>query len=215
MFNLILKDILIQKRTFLISILALLLFAIIDNSVMMTYFITVTYVWLMTACGTDDKNKADYMLNSLPIKRDTIVLARYLSILTFTGIGFILYLLVSKIVFLLGISLPLNPLSFFDFFQAFGIIVFLSCLYLPFYYKFGYAKSRIVQLILLVGLFTILPILVKKLSLPPENSLVKFIAHLVYGGFDIKSIIYILITLFVIFITSLTLSINFYRRREF
>lgn len=215
MFNLILKDFLIQKKTFLFSVFAILLFTIIDSSILMTYFVTITYIWIMTACAIDDKNKADYMLNSLPIKRETIVLARYLSVFIFSGISFIIYIFINNIVSLFNISLSFRPLTFLDFLLALTAIVFLSCLYLPFYFKFGYSKSRILNFILFFGFFSLVPIIANAISKNQKTKLTKLISSFLHTGFNLKNATLAISVLVLIFITSLIISINLYRKREF
>lgn len=215
MFSLILKDFLIQKKTFLLSIFALLIFTIIDSSILITYFVAVTYMWIMTACAIDDKYKADCLLNSLPIKRETIVFTRYLSVFVFAGISFTLYFFINKIVSLLNISLPFEPLTFVDILIVLTTIIIISCLYLPFYFKFGYSKAMILNFGLFFGSSFLLPVIAKSVSQTQKNRLTKLLSNFIAEGFNTKNATIVISILALIFITSLIISINLYRKREF
>lgn len=216
MFRLILKDLLVLRQTtFLISmiIMPVLIFVSKGNTdVLSAYFVIATYVWIMSLCQVDERNKSDILLNSLPIKRTTIVSARYLSIFVFTGINFIIYFFVSKILSLPNLSITFSPLTLSDFLFTISAIVIFNCIYFPFYFKYGYAKTGIINFTLLFSLFYLKAFLEK--SVP--GKLEKIMSNLHFLKFDFKyKCIISLGILFLIFISSLALSINIYKNREF
>jgi len=96
MLNLIIKDMIIQKKTFLYVLLysVFISFAFsslkpigvglyVLNPVITTYFL-ITYALIY-----DDKNKSEIILNSLPLSRVDIVISKYISIFVFAAIGIV------------------------------------------------------------------------------------------------------------------------------
>lgn len=86
MLNLVMKDIIVQKKSIAFAVLYIFFFIVAFQSVgEMTFTCAITafsYILVMGGFAYDDKNKADIMLNSLPLKRYNIVLAKYISLLT-------------------------------------------------------------------------------------------------------------------------------------
>ena len=85
MLNLIIKDIIIQKKTFLYvflySIFISFTFSTLKPSGLGLYVlcpIITTYFIITYALTYDDKNKSEIVLNSLPLRRDDIVISKYL-----------------------------------------------------------------------------------------------------------------------------------------
>ncbi len=82
MIYLMLKDLLIQKKSFLFMFLySFFLFVIFNNEVFREFIyvmggVITTYMFLITANTNDEKNRSEIVLGSLPIKRDTIVMAK-------------------------------------------------------------------------------------------------------------------------------------------
>jgi hypothetical protein len=73
MLSLILKDVIIQKKSFVWALVYLIFFIFVFQSLGGTMYIAavVAFVYLLVsgAFAYDDKYKSDIMLNSLPIKR--------------------------------------------------------------------------------------------------------------------------------------------------
>lgn len=115
MYNLILKDILIQKKIILLSFAYIVFFAIAMQGAGMVMYPTaltaITYMLVLTSCAYDEKNKADVMLNSLPLKRANIVLAKYLSIIVYIVIGTVAYWLITTLIALIGLPVKVHPIS--------------------------------------------------------------------------------------------------------
>lgn len=84
MVNLLWKDILILKRFLwlapLYGFFALFVFRSMPGGALGAGTVGVTYMLMSQAITLDDKNKSDVMLNSLPLRRKDIVLAKYLSV---------------------------------------------------------------------------------------------------------------------------------------
>lgn len=158
MWNLVLKDILIQKKTFIITILICLplVFAFKGNSsntsVVYSFVAAFTaYAFLTNSFYRDEG--AEVMLNSLPINRTTIIISKYLSLLVFVLISMVilfLFLTFAQYTGLIHLSRTINAEGILG-----GLItaLFLSCILFPVYFKFGYSKTRYVTIILFFGMF--------------------------------------------------------------
>ncbi|MBO8158167.1 ABC-2 transporter permease [Thermosyntropha sp.] len=212
MYNLILKDFLLQKKTFLFAFLyvAVMVIAFRDYGDVAS-IIVLSYAMLLTACAYDDKSKADMVLNSLPLKRDTIVWARYLSVYVFALSMMVFYALLYWVISILPLPVHLAKLSGVKAIAALLIIGFLGSIYFPFYFKLGYMKSRLVNFIVFFLIFGgVMPVLSNFAGsgLPGGMSgLMEVRAEIIAGLF---------ILLFLcVQVVSVLLSLRFYRARDF
>ncbi|GAB6181494.1 hypothetical protein JCM14036_28130 [Desulfotomaculum defluvii] len=218
MINLILKDLLIQKKIILLGFIYIIFFSLIMQGAEVVVFPTaltaLTYMFILTSCAYDEKNKADVMLNSLPLKRSTIVLAKYCSILVYITIGTVAYCLTTPIISFTGIPMKIYPISLEGLAGGLFAIGLLSSIYFPVYFKFGYIKSRLLNLILFFSIFfgisNIINFLYKHQELPWFQVIADF--------FQTKSDpqIFALIMGFILLMqtVSLALSLKFYHNRD-
>ena len=114
MLNLILKDLLIQKKTLGFLGLYIIIFSIAFQSVGSGAFtgivIAVTYQLVVTASSLEEKAGSDIILNSLPISRRKIVAAKYLSVILYGLMAVLGYVIYSSILSLVPISVVFRPL---------------------------------------------------------------------------------------------------------
>lgn len=99
MYLLIKKDFLIQKRNLKLSILLALFFSVSFSSIgtagLIYSIYAVSYFLASGASALEDKNNSDMMLVSLPIKKQKIVLSKYISVYVFAAYAIIVtYLIV-------------------------------------------------------------------------------------------------------------------------
>lgn len=219
MFNLILKDILIQKKTFLLNAVYLMIiilsFQQIGNPMVPASIIALPYVMTQSACAYDDKNKADMLLNSLPLSRDTIVAARYLSTFVFLAIAIVYYIVIAGIISVLRLPIKVYPLSFEDIVGGLFSVVVMISIYFPVYFKVGYIKSRMVNFVLFFGLFFVVGILIPELVKNKNSQLAEWIIRFVSNQWNVH-IIAGMFTIMILFLfASYILSLKFYRDREF
>ncbi|NMM64767.1 ABC-2 transporter permease [Clostridium sp. P21] len=213
MLNLILKDVLIQKKYLLISVLYALFFAFCfqSNASMMFVMIPtmIPYLLILGACGFDDKNKSEIMLNSLPIDRTTLVIAKYLSSLFFIFMGILLTFVFTTLLNFLGFIHMNRLMNLEDILSITVGVLIICCVYFPFYFKFGYQKSRY----FLIGMFCLFfsggiflannvikvpKNLISSLNSQPDWLIATFIAVIVA----------------ILFLISLLLSIKFYINKD-
>lgn len=204
--GLIIKDLCViknQMKTLLLVLAFFVIFSIINEDATFILFLVPFYMImiLITTFNYDEFNKWDSYCNSLPLSRKEIVKSKY-----------ILFNATSLIVLILGIIasfiIPnfIENTTFESLFAsiigvAFGICLVISLL-IPFYYKFGSSKGRImlflciVILALLIGMITSLDIFNNKELMNLLNSL----NNLSLG----------MITLLLIILTSIVMSISYY-----
>ncbi len=227
MLNLIFKDLLVQKKTLLfIFVYALLLIFIMQGSDTYSAFISTffCYMLIMTSCAYDDKSRADVLFNSLPVKRSTIVWAKYLSVFVYMLLITGIYSIIKAAVYLIGQPLLLPALSAEGFVGGFLAVSLLSALYFPVYFKFGYMKSRIFNFILFFLLF--FGITVFGINAAGTASALNYYAHSQSGaiqttinflqalsGLQLLGLISALIL--AVLALSLFLSLKVYQRRDF
>jgi len=218
MLNLIIKDILIQKRQLTFSLLylgfAIIAFQSFGEVMFSAGIVVFIYMLSMTACANEDKVKSDIMLNSLPIKRVNIVLQKYISIYIYFIMGTIIYIVFSKLLQFLQIPIKTYSLALEVFLAGFMASSFMAGLYFPLYFKFGYMKMRIVNFVLFFLIFFGISLLSKymqgstslqffyNINVLWENNKMLFIAAAAL----------IFVTLMAV---SLGLAVYFYKKREF
>ena len=218
MLHLIKKDILIQKRTFALSVVLMIFFSIIFSSMgpggIGMAMITIAYMLVFGASALDDKNNSDKILISLPIRKNTIVLSKYLSIfvfITYTVIGFFIIHIIANLL-PVSIEVPFTKLTVAIAFAS-GMIYF--AITLPLIFKFGFLKSRMPSLVLLLLIvFSASPIL-KSLSEAPKYEWGQKIINILSGMTPAQTGIAIFIPLLILLAISYFISLEFYKKREF
>jgi ABC-2 type transport system permease protein len=218
MLNLIIKDILIQKKQFIFSLLYLGLVIIAFQSFGEVMFsagiVAFIYMINMTACAHEYKVKSDIMLNSLPIKRVNIVLQKYISNYIYFFMGTITYITFLKLLQVIPIQIKTYPLTFEVFMAGFIASSFMAGLYFPLYFKFGYMKMRVVNFVLFFLVFFGISLLARYLQGALSSTLFNNINALLESNkiFFIMAIVLIFAALMFI---SLSLAVYFYKKREF
>jgi len=218
MINLIIKDILIQKRQLVFSLLYLgfmiIAFQSFGEIMFSAGIVAFIYMLSMTACASEDKVKSDIMLNSLPIKRVNIVLQKYISIYIYFIMGTISYIVFSKLLQFLQIPIKTYSLTLEVFLAGFMASSFMAGLYFPLYFKFGYMKMRIVNFILFFLIFFGISLLSKYIQ--GSTSLHFFYNINVLWGNNKMLFIAVAALIFVTLMAiSLGLAVYFYKKREF
>ena len=215
--GLIIKDLCVlknQMKTLLLVLAFFIIFSIINEDATFILFLVPFYMImiLITTFNYDEFNKWDSYCNSLPLSRKEIVKSKY-----------ILFNATSLIVLILGILasfiIPnfIENTTFESLFAsiigvAFGICLVISLL-IPFYYKFGSSKGRImlflciVILALLIGAITSLDIFNNKELMNIINSL----NNLSLGMFTLLLIILTVIIMSI----SYYISVRIYKNKEF
>lgn len=214
MYSLILKDLLLQKKTFI--------FAFVYIPVMILFFgewgdvvaiAAMVYIMVQTACAYDDKNKGDVLLNSLPLRRFWIVGERYLSTAVFFVIILIIYWLSYSMLSFLPLPVTPAKMDVSKLIGAFFSLILLTMFYYPVYFKFGYMKSRLVNLVIFFGIFGG-GMWLAAMKDEIENFINTLTVMLNIGS---EMAIILMLAVFIVFliIISFALSLKFYNGRDF
>ncbi len=213
MLSLILKDVLIQKKYLLVSILYALFFTFCFKSNSSMVFnmlpIMIAYVLINGACSFDDKNKSEMMLNSLPINRANLIISKYLSTILFIFIGIALVFTFSTILNFSGFIHMNRLMNLEDILGISICTLIMSCLYFPFYFKLGYQKARYFIGATFMLIFAIVMILANNVN----KTSINFMAYL-NNQPDWLIASFIVVIAAILLLMSILLSIKFYINKD-
>ena len=229
MVNLVWKDFLLLKRYLWIAVLwggvAPFIYRTINGGVAISVaIIGASYMLIGQACIRDDKNKSEIMLNSLPLRRRDIVLAKYLSVFFYATLAILSFLLAQGIMSVIGIPISISKISLEGIALALVNLIVLISLYFPIYFKLGYLRSNIVGGILFFACF-FLPMSAVSIAHwlggvgnPALRNIVAIMQRVVgwlqtQADWQISS--YVLALALILMAASARLSLRFYTRREF
>lgn len=221
MINLILKDILIQKKIFLYALIYGI-FAVVFFPATMTargaYMfggVSIAYLLIVYSNGYDEKNKSEIILNSLPVRRNSIVTAKYAAILLFFVLGVVITCAAGAVITILNIIPSMRFMELSDVMAIFISIGLMYSIYYPLYFKFGTLKLKIFNIVLYM-LFLFVPnIIVSLIQENPSNSIaVKFLSMIERNPAWMLQV-FSAIVVFIVMIISMEISIKIYRNKEF
>ncbi len=171
MLNLILKDLLVQKKSilFVLSYCFFLVFAFqsLEGAAPVAATTAVVYLLTQYSFAHEDKNKSETMLNSLPISRKDIVLAKYLSIFLYIGLAMVAYMFATLVVMAVRIPVKVQFVSLQGITITLFLVSLMASMYLPIIFKFGYLKAKMFNLVMFL-LFFFIPMGVVSLYQNPE-----------------------------------------------
>ena len=215
--GLIIKDLCVlknQMKTLLLVLAFFIIFSIINEDATFILFLIPFYMImiLITTFNYDEFNKWDSYCNSLPLSRKEIVKSKY-----------ILFNATSLIVLILGIIASLiipnfiENITFESIFAsiigvAFGICLVISLL-IPFYYKFGSQKGRI-MLFLCIVILALLIGAITSLDIFNNIELMNLINNLNNLSLGMFALLLIIVTVIIMTI-SYYISIKIYSNKEF
>ena len=212
MFNLIKKDIIVQKTTILIFIPAIFVYLVVDmSSIWVGFFFSL--VTIIGAFGTDEKPAINNFLNSLPYTRKEIVSSKYIGALIFTFI----------IVFGLFIGTLIIHREIIDWKELLLILalvlIFVS-FYFPFSYKFKgqYFFNGII--IIVAAALVFITLILPKISPTLDDTMnlgekVEWFAQKLFSLQDVQLYALIASLIIVLYVCSWLLSIRIYSKKVF
>lgn len=219
MLNLIIKDILMQKKRMVFGLAYILIACVSFQSMeVFVYPMAMTgfaYMLVFTSCAYEDMNKADVMVNSLPVSRKMVVAAKYLSVIFYFMIGTLVYALLIAFNSIPGFPVTIQPITLQSFAAGFASVSLIIAFVLPVFYKVGYMKSRITVFILFFifffGISAISEIITKSNYNIYLSSLIVRIDEI---GSPAVSIL-IFAALVILLAISYLIAVKFYKNREF
>jgi len=174
----------------------------------------VTYMLVITACAYDEKNKADVMLNSLPLKRLHIVLAKYLSVFIYLVICTVIYMVITILISLTGLPVKVYPVSLAGLAGGLFAVSLTTGIYFPFYFKFGYIKSKFLNLILFFTLYFGLTSSISFFYMNRDVAWVKNLSSFFQRLSDIQIFAFLVLLTMIILTVSFALSLKAYQSRD-
>ena len=215
--GLIIKDLCVlknQMKTLLLVLAFFIIFSIFNKDATFILFLIPFYMIMIfiTTFSYDEFNKWDSYCNSLPLSRKEIVRSKY-----------ILFNASSLILLILGIIAALIVPNFIEntTFEsifasiigiAFGIYLVISLL-IPFYYKFGSQKGRI-MLFLCVAILALLIGTITSLDIFNNIELMNLINSLNNLSLGMFTLLLIIVTTIIMSI-SYYISVKIYSNKEF
>jgi ABC-type transport system involved in multi-copper enzyme maturation permease subunit len=219
--NLILKDILIQKKSFLYAmfygIFALIAFpsTMAARGAYMFSGISITYLLIIYSNGYDEKNKSEIILNSLPVRRDSIVIAKYAAVFLFFVLGVIITGIEGAIITTLNIIPSMRFMELSDILGIFISVGLMYSVYYPLFFKLGSLKLKIFNIVLYM-LFLFVPnIIVSTLQENPNSSIALKVVSFIERNPVWMLQVFTAIIIMIVLILSMEVSIKIYRNKEF
>ena len=210
MLGLIKKDLLVMKNNLKYFLLMILVFAFFSRESNIIYFIPIfiSIMIFITTFSYDDYNKWNTYAITLPLSREKIVLAKYLtSLLLMVGTVLITFLL-SFVIGTINHSFDFDEVFPMLFGGLFALVLLQSFMY-PLIYKFGTEKGRIG---LFVGVFAVSGLvgyLVNRVKID-TTALTGFIQF-----FNQYGILLLSIAMVILFVGSYFVSKRIYLKKEF
>ncbi|MFC9445014.1 ABC-2 transporter permease [Bacillus cereus] len=219
--QLVYKDLFFFRVTWLVNFVMPLLFFMLEPSgeflfPMSCLFITLSSV--MTLTFMDERNKSDIIINSLPVSRKDIIIARYISCAIFIVGGILSTMLVVFLIrgiVVIGDIGAYHPnlyieIPWYEVINGAVYSVFLVVTFFPSYYG---TKSKVVRSIVSaasIGVGGILWIFISDGLTETAPSFIEWIMNLVHIGVFIVGVI-ILVS---VYIASMFLTIKIYETRD-
>ena len=210
MLGFIKKDLLVMKNNLKYFLLMILVFALFLRESNIIYFIPIfiSIMIFITTFSYDDYNKWDTYAITLPLSREKIVLAKYMtSLLLMVGTVLITFLL-SFVIDTINHSFDFDEVFPMIFGGLFALVLLQTFMY-PLIYKFGTEKGRIG---LFVGVFAVSGLvgyLVNRVKID-TTALTGFIQFFNQYGILLLSIVMV-----ILFVGSYFVSKRIYLKKEF
>lgn len=218
MIHLVVKDILIQRKTLLAAFLYVLLFMYAFQAMgegqLIATISAVAFMFIMTGGAWEEKVNSDVLTNSLPIPKWQIVGAKYLAALIYVAIVAGIYGLFHVIFSSLGLSIIATSFRLSGIILGLVAVLIGSSFYLPIYFALGYARSRYAYFILFFGAMALISLLTNVLP-QGEGWLTSIIEGLLQIGNGLAVLAITGTTVLILVAFSISLSLALYKRREF
>lgn len=219
MFNLIIKDMLLLKKTAIFALIyeIFLIFAFkeMPQGALLISIIGSTYILVTTSMAYEDKNNSDIVLNSLPLSRSEIVMTKYIEVFLFGIVASAVFTIIASIFKALNIDIGSINISFDAIAVALFAVSLMNGLYLPLFFKLGYIKSKYVNFVLFFVFFFSLQSIAGWISQGEIGGVIGKIGTL-YNSFSQNIIGLLILAAAILFaVLSYSVAVSFYRTREF
>lgn len=208
---LLLKDFFTLKKQLNWIVFIILFFIVFsfftgDGMLLLTLAFVFGTVQVSSLFTYDEMSRFDQFVNTLPVKKENVILSKYvLTVLLTIGINIIIIPVVAFHNMNNPKDLPIDLVSIICFFMS--VTIFLSSITLPFYVKFGSHKGRIVMFAVVFIPIFLMGFIAKSI----ENVMTNF------SSFEtINTIAYFSpIVSCLLLVVSYFISVNIYKNKEF
>lgn len=202
MFSLILKDMLLVKKSMGFQ-LALWVFFIVEASGFGFPFLIISTAIACIPMVVDEKNKTESLFVSLPVKRSTIVIARYIYILLVIAVMIAVTYFSSRVLNMLFPASFKRAVSFRSMLVPQLVVIYLMSLACPMYFRYGSHLEKGIQVI--------------AISIALIFGSIILVIYFFNMGFDVTRIklVYSALGMCVLMLISFVISLLIYNRREF
>lgn len=222
MLNLIIKDILIQKKSIIYALLYTAFMSISMSSAFPSGFglyvmcpMVITYLFITVAVQYDDKNKSEVIINSLPLIRADIVMSKYISTFVFGFLGISCSIFVGFLGNAIGLSMFHGSISLLNIVLVIMSICTFSSIYYPVYFKFGVTKMKIFTIVIFMIFFFVPMNAMNYVIENPNNFFVQRFNYFINNNSSLTINSLAVITGLIFFLISLISSIHIYNNKEF
>lgn len=202
MWNLIRKDIALQKKTLLILLVPLLLYLFLDTS---TIGVSVVFciAIIMQVFSMDEKSSSNLLFNSLPYTRKEIVSSKYIGACVFI-------FLVLATIFIGNLIIHKEMILLEQLLFTMSIVM----LFISFAFPFSYLLKSQYLMIAFAVLFVLYFIIVN-MFIPNLNDRIRELVHTVLSFDNSLMYLIVLVSVLLLYILSWMLSIRIYSRKVF
>ncbi|PIH05283.1 ABC-2 transporter permease [Clostridium combesii] len=214
MLNLIKKDLIIIK-SYIIKVLAILaLYIFVFNKtdkqgiyILSIYLIGSMFISISFYYG--EGAKEDCILQSLPVKKNEVVLAKYTSVILYFAVSLVLIYIINFIGYTLNFKDIIQFPQSSTIFSSLSILFISMAIQLPIYFKFDYGKVKLLNALIYFCVFSVI------YSIYNNNNLNNYMkTYNVSNNIYEKFILISTIISIILFIISAILSMRIYEKKE-
>lgn len=220
MFNLIVKDFLLQKKLiyFALGYGSFLFFAfrqpILNHMIYSVGSIAIAYILFMSVIASEDKNNSNIILNSLPIKKSWIVYSKYIVLLSSIFLSLLIMGTLGAIFKVIAFFQVQRYIGIYDLVVTFITVSLLGSLYYPLYLKLGPKYIKFLNMVMFIALFTI-PGLIGEIMEKNNFSLGKKLVQFMQNTPHWFLIILVIVVTCLVLMVSSKISSKIYKNKEF
>ncbi len=222
MINLLRKDFILLKKSrgFIIAVLMVLFGAFMwqkNNfyylwSILMSIYFAMGYI-----NSYDHKYNSEKIFNSLSLKRSTIVIAKYVSVLVFLAFAIGLSIAAMYLLRLLPVAELTRIINLSEISVVIILVAVYISAYLPLYFKLGYMGSRWANFAALILMFSFSGI-ISSSDPATQNFVARYLGvfvNSVSGNTGLNRGLIIVLLAVLILLISTSASIQIYQKKEF
>ncbi|MGH1294877.1 ABC-2 transporter permease [Bacillus pretiosus] len=203
--QLVLKDIVLQRKLGFAYLICLFFLAIVDfhsDSFLMTFIMFIPVLGMMLSMSYENRNKSEMIINSLPFNRTDIVIAKYIFVSILVTLGGFFSLVIS----LIQLQNE-NTTAFMLWGEILGGItggLVYSIIVLPIEFSVGYSSAKQIAPFIGIAFGYLSGLIVSKVWLDVEN---------IWSTSLVVNICFVAVLL-LLYIISMLLSIHLYSERD-